>query len=69
MPKLIHQPGVIAPAGNKPKRIEEYVGRVSSGDEHVSVARMRAPAGRQPVRQGCDARCRTFIGIRYPRHR
>jgi hypothetical protein len=49
MPRLIPQPTVIAPAGNKPKRIEEYVGRVNSGDEQVSVARMRSPAGwREP---------------------
>jgi quercetin dioxygenase-like cupin family protein len=45
MPTLIPQPTVIAPAGNKPKRIEEYVGRVNSGDEQISVARMRSPAG------------------------
>ncbi len=45
MPKLISSPSVIEAAGNKPKIIEEYVGRVNSGTEAVSVARMRSPAG------------------------
>jgi mannose-6-phosphate isomerase-like protein (cupin superfamily) len=45
MPKLIEAPSVIEAAGNKPKRIEEYFGRVNSGHEGVSVARMRSPAG------------------------
>ena len=34
-------------AGNKPKRIEEFVGRVNSGDAAVSVARMASPGGWQ----------------------
>jgi mannose-6-phosphate isomerase-like protein (cupin superfamily) len=45
MPTLIAQPTVIAAAGNKPKRIEEYAGRVNSGHQSVSVARMVSPAG------------------------
>jgi len=45
MPTQIHEPKVIESAGNKPKRIEEYVGRVNSGTEEVSVARMVSPAG------------------------
>ena len=45
MPTLIEQPTVIAAAGNKPKRIEEYAGRVNSGHAAVSVARMRSPEG------------------------
>ena len=45
MPTLIPQPTVIAPAGNKPKRIEEYAGRVNSGHTGVSVARMQSPEG------------------------
>jgi mannose-6-phosphate isomerase-like protein (cupin superfamily) len=45
MPKLIEQPTVIESAGNKPKRIEEFVGRVNSQTEQVSVARMRSPGG------------------------
>jgi len=45
MPTLIPQPTVIASAGNKPKRIEEYAGRVNSGHTSISVARMQSPAG------------------------
>ena len=45
MPTLIAAPTVIAAAGNKPKRIEEYAGRVNSGHASVSVARMVSPGG------------------------
>jgi mannose-6-phosphate isomerase-like protein (cupin superfamily) len=45
MPRLIAAPTVIQAAGNKPKRIEEYAGRVNSGHAAVSVARMMSPAG------------------------
>ena len=45
MPTLIPAPTVVAAAGSKPKRIEEYVGRINSGTGMVSVARMRSPPG------------------------
>jgi mannose-6-phosphate isomerase-like protein (cupin superfamily) len=45
MPFVIKAPAVITAAGNKPKRIEEFVGRVNSGTETVSIARMRSPEG------------------------
>ncbi len=45
LPTLIAAPAVIAAAGNKPKRIEEFIGRVSSGTAAVSVARMTSPPG------------------------
>ena len=45
MPILIEAPAVIEAAGNKPKRIEEYAGRVRTGQDGVSVARMVAPSG------------------------
>jgi mannose-6-phosphate isomerase-like protein (cupin superfamily) len=45
MPRLIPAPTVIQAAGNKPKRIEEYAGRVNSGHGQVSVARMQSPEG------------------------
>jgi mannose-6-phosphate isomerase-like protein (cupin superfamily) len=45
MPKHITSPTVIAAAGNKPKRIEEFVGRVNSGTGAVSIARMTSPSG------------------------
>ena len=47
MPRLIAAPSVIQSAGNKPKRIEEYAGRVNSGHTGISVARMQSPAGWQ----------------------
>jgi len=47
MPRLLDAPTVIAPAGSKPKRIEEYAGRVNSGHDQVSVARMLSPQGWQ----------------------
>ena len=49
MPTLIAQPTVIKAAGNKPKRIEEFAGRVNSGHATLSVARMVSPEGwREP---------------------
>lgn len=45
MPKLISQPSRIIAAGNKRKQIDEFVGRVNSQNEQVSVARMTSPAG------------------------
>ena len=45
MPKLIKAPSVIEAAGTRPKRIEEYAGRVNSGHAEVSVARMQSPEG------------------------
>ena len=44
-PTLIPQPTRIAAAGNKPKLIDEYVGRVNSRDTAASVAHMRSPQG------------------------
>ncbi len=45
MPEHLKSPTRIVAAGNKPKAIDEYVGRVSSRTEAVSVAHMRSPAG------------------------
>jgi mannose-6-phosphate isomerase-like protein (cupin superfamily) len=45
MAQLIGAPTIITAAGNKPKRIEEYAGRVNSGHAAVSVARMVSPGG------------------------
>ena len=38
-------PQIIIAAGNKPKKIEEYVGRVATGNQAVSIARMISPGG------------------------
>ena len=45
MPRLIEGPTVIKAAGNKPKQIQEFAGRVNSGHGGVSVARRVSPAG------------------------
>ncbi|MFN8549224.1 MAG: cupin domain-containing protein [Candidatus Eisenbacteria bacterium] len=45
MPELIAAPTRIEAAGNKPKRIDEYVGRVNSHTDGVSIAHMRSPGG------------------------
>jgi mannose-6-phosphate isomerase-like protein (cupin superfamily) len=45
MPRLIASPTRITAAGNKPKLIDEYVGRVNSTTEALSVAHMRSPEG------------------------
>lgn len=45
MPTHITAPSVIEAAGNKPKRIEEFIGRVNSKTSSVSVARMVSPSG------------------------
>ena len=47
MPKLIEAPTIIEAAGNKPKRIEEYAGRVNTAQTNVSIARMVSPGGWQ----------------------
>jgi len=45
MPELVTTPTRIVAAGNKPKAIDEYVGRVNSKTDAVSIAHMRSPAG------------------------
>jgi mannose-6-phosphate isomerase-like protein (cupin superfamily) len=45
MPQLIAEPTFISAAGNKPKRIEEFIGRVNSGNNGISIARMQSPSG------------------------
>lgn len=45
MATFIAQPTIIAAAGNKPKLIEEFIGRVNSATEEVSIARMHSPEG------------------------
>lgn len=47
MARWILAPTVVEAVGNKPKRIEEFVGRVNSGHAALSVARMASPGGWQ----------------------
>ncbi|HVF54959.1 MAG TPA: cupin domain-containing protein [Pyrinomonadaceae bacterium] len=45
MATLVNAPSVVKSAGNKPKLIEEYVGRANTDTEAISVARMKSPGG------------------------
>jgi mannose-6-phosphate isomerase-like protein (cupin superfamily) len=45
MATLVEKPAIIQAAGTPPKRIEEFVGRVNSNTDVISIARMRSPGG------------------------
>jgi mannose-6-phosphate isomerase-like protein (cupin superfamily) len=45
MPTLIASPTRIEASGNKPKLIDEYVGRVNNAEARLSIAHMRSPEG------------------------
>ena len=45
MPLKINNPTIIEAAGNKPKKIEEYIGQVNSQTSQLSIARMFSPEG------------------------
>jgi mannose-6-phosphate isomerase-like protein (cupin superfamily) len=45
VPRLIETPSRVTAAGEPPKTIDEYVGRVNTGDARLSVAHMRSPSG------------------------
>src|SRR3954471_10445376 len=45
MPELIASPSRVEAVGTEPKLIDEFVGRVNTGEGRVSVARMRSPQG------------------------
>ncbi len=45
MIKKIEKPTIIEAAGNKPKRIEEFIGCINSQTSEISLARMKSPAG------------------------
>ncbi|MBL8849222.1 MAG: cupin [Planctomycetaceae bacterium] len=44
-PRFIERPTTVPGGGNQPIRIDEFVGRINSGDERLSVARLICPAG------------------------
>ena len=49
MPRFIEKPTVVRAAGTPPKQIEEFIGRVNTGETRFSLARMRSPEGwREP---------------------
>ena len=54
MPELIETPSRVEAAGTKPKLIDEFVGRVNTREERLSVARMQSPEGWQEPGQRPD---------------
>lgn len=44
-PRLVSAPTRVEAPGNKPKQIDEYVGRLATGHDALSVAHMRSPGG------------------------
>ncbi|MEQ9410908.1 MAG: AraC family ligand binding domain-containing protein [Fuerstiella sp.] len=52
MPTFIKTPATVTAAGNMPKQIQEFVGRVNTHHEEISIARMISPAGwQEPAQQ------------------
>ncbi len=51
MPTFLSQPSRVQAAGNQPKLIDEYIGRVNTKNEAVSIAHMRSPGGWQETGQ------------------
>ena len=45
MPERLAMPTIVPAAGEPPKEIAEFVGNASTGDDAVSVARMRTEGG------------------------
>ena len=45
MATLIEKPTIVQAAGNKPKKIQEFIGRVNSATSALSIARMSSPEG------------------------
>ena len=43
--KKIPSPSIIESVGNKPKIIKEYIGRVNTNTDVISIARMNSPSG------------------------
>ena len=45
MPTLIQHPTRVPAAGNMPKIIDEFIGKLNTQEGRISVAHMRSPAG------------------------
>jgi mannose-6-phosphate isomerase-like protein (cupin superfamily) len=61
MPTLIEAPTRVTAAGNKPKLIDEYIGRVNSAHSDLSIAHMRSPGGWQEPGQTPEFDEFTFV--------
>jgi ethanolamine utilization protein EutQ len=71
MPTLIPQPTRIQAAGNKPKLIDEYIGRVTTHTSAARVAHMRSPEGWAEPGQTPDFQEFTIVlkGVLHVRHK
>ena len=61
MPTLIETPTVIKAAGNKSKKIEEFIGKINTGTSEISVAKMSSPGGWKEPGQTPDFMEITFV--------
>jgi mannose-6-phosphate isomerase-like protein (cupin superfamily) len=61
MPIHIAAPTRVAAAGNKTKLIDEYIGRVNSLTDILSIAHMRSPGGWQEPGQAPEFREYTVV--------
>jgi mannose-6-phosphate isomerase-like protein (cupin superfamily) len=43
--KIIHNPTLVKAAGVPEKRIEEFIGKINSATDEISIARMKSPQG------------------------
>ena len=43
--RILNNPTIIKAAGIPEKRIEEFIGKVNSGTDELSIARMKSPQG------------------------
>ena len=80
MARHIPAPSSIEAAGNLPKRIEEFIGRVNTGTDRISIARMTSPPGweepaqipefdeftRMPAAVHCSTACECASRTRVP---
>jgi ethanolamine utilization protein EutQ (cupin superfamily) len=71
VPTFIEHPSHIQAAGNMPKLIDEYVGRVNNKESRVSIAHMRSPAGWQEPGQAPEFEEYTIVlrGRLHVRHK
>ncbi len=66
MPQFIERPVVVEAAGNKPKQLQEFEGRVNTGDDAITIARLVPPGGWLDPAQTPVFRYTTWVLKGYP---